>query len=104
MDQNVHVRYVFTLYEQDHICVMIRVNCVRFNMTAADAQNAQLGIGGLWAWYTLELNIWVISGHLQGPWVLTCHLVVWPNFDSCLQVMVCCVEIWVLFSSKLSVK
>ena len=27
--------------------VMIRVNCVRFNMTAADAQDAQLGIGGL---------------------------------------------------------
>ena len=27
--------------------VMIRVNCVRFNMTAADAQVAQLGIGGL---------------------------------------------------------
>ena len=51
------------------LCMMIQVNCVRFNMTAADAQDAQLGIGGLWAWYTLGLNIWVISGHLQGPWV-----------------------------------
>ena len=27
--------------------VMIRVNCVKFNMTAADAQYAQLDIGGL---------------------------------------------------------
>ena len=38
--------------------VMIRVNCVRFNTTAADAQVAQLGIGGLWAWYDLRLNVW----------------------------------------------
>ena len=36
---------------------MIRVNCVRFNMTAADAQVAQLDIGGLWAWYDLGLNV-----------------------------------------------
>ena len=28
-------------------CVMIRVNCAMFNMTAAHAQDAQLGIGGL---------------------------------------------------------
>ena len=73
------------------------------NMTVADAQIAQLGIGGLWAWHTLGLSIWEISGHLQA-WVLTCHLVAGPNFDSCLQVRVCCVEIWVLFSSELSVK
>ena len=37
--------------QNDHVSgnenVMIRVNCVRFNMTAADAQDAQLGIGGL---------------------------------------------------------
>ena len=47
--------------------VMIRVNCVKFNMTAADAQVEQLGIGGLWAWYDLGLNIWVKSAHLQAP-------------------------------------
>ena len=35
---------------------MIRVNCVRFNMTAADAQDAQLGIGGLWAGHAFILR------------------------------------------------
>ena len=40
---------------------------VTLNTTAADAQGVQLGIGGLWAWHSLCLNIWVISGHLQAP-------------------------------------
>ena len=43
---------------------MIRVNRVRFNMTAADTQGPELGIGGLWAWHTLGLNIWVGFEHL----------------------------------------
>ena len=52
--------------------VMIRVNCVRFNMTAADAQVAQLGIGCLWAWYDLGLNVWVGLGTCRaGCWNVT---------------------------------
>ena len=59
------------------IILMIRVNCVSFNRTAADVQHRKPDIGSLWAWHTLGLNIWVISGHLQAS-VLTCHLVAWP--------------------------
>ena len=59
---------------------MIRVNRVRFNMTAADTQGPELGIGGLWAWHTLGLNIWVGFEHLQ-VWVLKCHSALWTNFE-----------------------
>ena len=83
---------------------MIRVNCVRFNMAAADAQSRDLDIRSLWAWYTLGLNIWVISGHLQGVWVLKCHSVLWPIFDSCLRIILCSVDTWVLVSTELGVK
>ena len=56
----------------DYINVMIQVNCVRFNMTAADAQVAQLGIGGLWAWYDLGLNVSVgLSTCRAGRWNVT---------------------------------
>ena len=79
-------------------CVMIRVNCVSFTMVAAGAQSAQLGIGGLWAWYDLGQNVWVGFEHLQ-VWVLTCHEVGWSNFDNCLRIMLCSVETWVLFST-----
>ena len=62
-----------------------------FNMTAADAQSAQLVIGGLWVWYSLGLNVWPGFEYLQ-VWVLTCHLVVWPNFDCCLRIIPCIVD------------
>ena len=81
---------------------MIRVNCVRFNMTAADAQVAQLDIGGLWAWYDLGLNVWVGFERVH-VWVLKCHSVLWPIFDSCLRMVLCNVDTWVLVSTKLGV-
>ena len=65
---------------------MIWVNCARFNMVAADAQSPELGNGGLWALHTLVLNVWAGFEHLQVR-VLTCHLVLCPNFDSCLQII-----------------
>ena len=48
--------------------VMIRVNCVRFNMAAADAQSRDLDIRSLWAWYTLGLNVWVGLGTYSPGW------------------------------------
>ena len=38
---------------------VIRVNYVRFNMAAADAQSHDLDIWSLWAWYTIMANVWV---------------------------------------------
>ena len=54
---------------------MIQVDCVKFNMTAADAQGHELYIRNLWATYTSGLNVSVGFEHLQ-VWMLTCHLVI----------------------------
>ena len=43
---------------------MIRMNCVRFNVTAADAQRRELGIRSLLAWYTglgVEMSLSVLT-------------------------------------------
>ena len=82
---------------------MIRVNCVNFNMTAADAQVAQLGIGGLWARYCLGLNAWVgLSSYSSGCWNVT------QCFDLFLPVVyensVNSVDPWVLVFTKLGAK
>ena len=45
--------------------MMIRVQHVGFNMTAADTQSAQLGIGGLLAWFNLGLSVCVGFEHLH---------------------------------------
>ena len=74
------------IFYEERRMVMIQVNCVTFNMTAADVQSRQLGYRSLWACYTLGLNVWVGFEHLQ-VWVLTCPLVVWPNFDSRLRII-----------------
>ena len=74
---------------------MIQVNCVRFNMAAADAQSRDLDIRSLWAWYTLGLNVWLgLSTYRAGCWI----------FDSCLQIILCSVDTWVLVSTELGVK
>ena len=81
----------------------VRVNCDRFNMTAADAQSQKMDIRSLWAWYTLGLNIYVGLEHLQ-VCVLTCHLMGRPDIDSWLQIILCNMETWVLFSITFSIK
>ena len=52
MDHGFHIRLMKTLYHQYFKIkngVMIRVNCVRFNMATAHAESRELGIGGLCA-------------------------------------------------------
>ena len=39
-----------------------------------------------------------------GAWVLTYHSVLWPIFDSCLRIILCCVDTWVLGYTELGVK
>ena len=45
-------------------------------------------------------DIWTPTG----VWVLKCHSVLWPIFDSCLRIILCSVDTWVLVSTELGVK
>ena len=94
---------LYSILFTTHSFVMIRVNYVRFNIAAAHAQSRDLDIQSLLDLYALGLNIWVGFGHLQA-WVLKCHSVLGPIFDSCLRIVLCSVDTWVLVSTKLDVK
>ena len=69
----------FHMTKAINVTVMIRVNCFRCNMAAADAQSPELGIVGLWVWHTSRLNVWVGFECLQ-VYVLKCHSVFWHIF------------------------
>ena len=59
--------------------------------------------GSIWQLLMPIVATWSGFEHLL-VWVLKCHSVLWPISDSCLRIILCNVDTWVLVSTKLGVK